>query len=299
MNKSMFDSIRESLADNKRQSSNFKDFLKPTAGNTYVVRLVPNVESPEKTFFHYYHYGWMSNATGQYVDIMSPKTWGDPDPIEVERVKLYRDKSDERAVALAKFLNTKEKWLVNVYVVDDPVDPENNGTIKILRYGVQLDKIIREAIEGEDAEELGPSIFDFSENGCNLRIKVESIKEGSRSFVNYTSSKFLRPSAIPNMTKEKMKEVFDNIHNIEEFFNRPEPADLKKMLDVHLYAKDEDLEESFNSSSHTKTETDNSRATKKDDDDEDDDIKYTNSTSDDDSEDDDDEDKINELLKDL
>ena len=36
-------------------------------------------------------------------------------------------------------------------------NPDNNGKVKILRYGKQLQKIITEAIEGEDAEEFGDS----------------------------------------------------------------------------------------------------------------------------------------------
>ena len=246
MNKSMFESIKESLmANDKKSSGNFRDFLKLKAGNTYLVRFLPNTKDAAKTFFHYYHYGWNSIATGQYVDAVSPKTWGDPDPVEAERVKLYRNKNDSRAITLAKCLNTKEKWLVNVYVVDDPVNPENNGTVKVFRYGQQIDKIVKAAIQGEDAAEFGPAIFDLSEKGCNLRIKVESTKEGTRSFVNYSSSRFLRPSAIPNMTPEKTKEVLESVHDLEGYFNRKSPAELKEMLAVHLYGK-EDEATSFN-----------------------------------------------------
>lgn len=246
--KNMFDSIKESLSlENKKPSGGFKDFLKTPAGNTFVVRLVPNVKDATKTFFHYYHYGWQSVATGQYVDILSPKTWGDKDPIELERIKLYRDKSNERAIALAKMLSTKEKWLVNVYVIDDPVTPENNGTVKILRYGSQLDKIIRNAITGEDAAEFGPAIFDLSENGCNLRIKVENLKEGSRAFVNYTASRFLRPSAIPNMTADRVNEVLNGVHDLSNIFNRPSPEDIKTMVTMHLYGKEEESHSNTNS----------------------------------------------------
>ena len=242
----MFESIKESLlSDDKRSSGNFRDFLRPKAGNTYLVRFLPNVKDASKTFFHYYHYGWNSIATGQYVDAVSPKTWGDADPIEIERVKLYRNKTDQRAIALAKCLNTKEKWLVNVLIVDDPDNPENNGTVKVFRYGQQIDKIVKAAISGEDAEEFGPAIFDLSENGCNLRIKVESTKEGSRSYVNYSSSRFLRPSAIPNMAPEKNKEVLEGIHDLESYFTRKSPAELKQMLDIHLYAKEDEPLTSF------------------------------------------------------
>ncbi len=241
-NKSMFESIKKTLQEstNKKGNSNFKDFLKTTAGNTYLVRLLPNVDSPADTFFHYYHYGWNSVSTGQYVEAISPKTWGDPDPVEGERIKLYRNKSDKNAIELAKNISTKEKWLVNVLVVDDPVNPENNGTIKILRYGPQLGKIIQSAIDGEDSDEYGAAVFDLSENGCNFRIKVESTKEGSRSFVNYSASRFLRPSAIPNMTPAKSKEILGSLHDLTSFFTRKSPAELKEMLAIHLYGRDDD-----------------------------------------------------------
>lgn len=241
--KSMFDSIKKTLQENgKRGNSNFKDFLKFAPGNTYIVRLLPNVNNPENTFFHYYHYGWNSISTGQYVEVLSPKTWGDPDPIEGERIKLYRNKSDKHALDLAKNIYTKEKWLVNVYVIEDPTNSENNGTVKVLRYGSQLSKIINSAIDGEDAEEFGAAIFDLSENGCNLKIRVESTKEGkdTRAFVNYTSSRFTRASAIPNMTAEKAKEILDNLHDLTSYFPRKSPAELKETLSVHLYGKGDD-----------------------------------------------------------
>jgi len=243
--KSMFDSIKKTLQENgKRGNSNFKDFLKLSPGNTYLVRLLPNINKPEDTFFHYYHYGWNSISTGQYVEALSPKTWGDPDPIEGERIKLYRNKSDKHAIDLARNISTKEKWLVNVYVIDDPTNSENNGTVKVLRYGSQLSKIINSAIDGEDADEFGPAIFDLSENGCNLKIRVESTKEGkdTRAFVNYTSSRFARASAIPNMTAEKTKEVLDSLHDLTNYFPRKSPAELKEMLAVHLYGKNNDSE---------------------------------------------------------
>ena len=49
---SMFESIKSALVKNNTQSKN-KDILKVEVGNTYTVRLLPNVKNPEKTFFHY------------------------------------------------------------------------------------------------------------------------------------------------------------------------------------------------------------------------------------------------------
>jgi hypothetical protein len=124
--------------------------------------------------------------------------------------------------------------LVNVYVVNDPVNPENNGKVKMLRYGKQIHNIITDAIEGEDASELGPRIFDLSPNGVNFRVKVE--KQGD--FPTYVSSKFAMPSAIDGLDEDNHKEIYDNTFDLSSVFSVKSSDELKTMLDEHYYVKD-------------------------------------------------------------
>ncbi|NDB28524.1 hypothetical protein EB151_03115 [archaeon] len=142
------------------------------AGNTYSVRLLPNVKAPNKTLFHYYSHGWNSLATGQYVSAISPSTWGERDPIDEAKFRLSKNGSEQEKED-SKLLTRRENWLINVYVVSDPTNAENNGQVKILRFGKQLHKIIMSAIEGEDADEFGHRVFDLSSEGCSLKIKIE------------------------------------------------------------------------------------------------------------------------------
>ena len=52
---SMFESIKSALTKETAGSSNKqKDFLRTEVGNTYTVRLLPNMKDPTKTFLHYY-----------------------------------------------------------------------------------------------------------------------------------------------------------------------------------------------------------------------------------------------------
>ena len=160
-NSSMFQSIKDALASSESKgSATFNEIMPTKVGNTYTVRLLPYAKDPSKTFFHFYNHGWNSYATGQYVQTLSPQTFGERDPISEERFRVLRTGSEEEKEKM-KVIRRLEKWLVNIYVVDDPVNPDNNGKVKILRYGKQLQKIITEAIEGEDAEEFGPRIFDL------------------------------------------------------------------------------------------------------------------------------------------
>lgn len=228
----MFDSIKQAL-NNQSKSGGVSDILRTTAGNTYEVRLLPCVKNPAKTFYHYYAHGWTSFATGQYVNALSPQTWNERDPIAEIRYQHYRAGTPEEREKSRSIIRS-EKWLVNAYVVNDPTDSDNNGKIKILRYGKQLHNILMDAIEGDDSDQFGPRIFDMSKNGCSLRIKVE--KQGD--YPSYVSSRFLMPSEVSGMTESRAKEIYDSIHDLEEVLPRKSQQELQQMVDEHYLCRD-------------------------------------------------------------
>ena len=227
--KKLFESIKAEMTKDSGQT-NRSQFLRTEVGNTYTVRLLPNVKDANKTFFHYYTHGWTSFATGQYINQISPQTWGERDPIGEARYRITKTGSEEEKEK-AKAILRRENWMVNVYVVNDPVNPDNNGTNKLLRFGRQLHKVIMEAMQGDEAEELGPRIFDLGKNGCDFRIKVE--KQGD--FPTYVSSKFGMPKAIEGMDDNKAKETYDTISDLESVFTVKSFDELKDMLNEHFY----------------------------------------------------------------
>ena len=231
----MFQSIKDALAssDNKG-SATFNEIMQTRSGNTYTVRLLPYAKDPGKTFFHYYNHGWVSYATGQYVQTLSPQTFGDRDPIAEERFRVLRTGTEEEKEKMSA-IRRLEKWLVNVYVVDDPSNPENNGKVKLLRYGKQLQKIITEAIEGEDAEEFGARIFDLGPDGVSFKIKVE--QQGD--YPTYVSSRFTTAGKI-DLTEDEQKDIYDNVFDLNDVFTLKSFDELKEMLNEHYYCKTED-----------------------------------------------------------
>jgi len=239
---SMFDSIKSALTKtNEGGNTKFKDYLKTEVGNTYTVRILPNVKDPNKTFLHYYSYAWNSFADGKLINVISPTTWGQRDPIAEEGYRIRRNGTEEEKDK-ARALNRKESWLVNVYVENDPVRPENNGTIKVLRFGRQLNKIVMDAIEGDDAADFGARIFDLSPNGCSFRIKVE--KQGD--FPTYVSSKFALPKAVVGLNEDSYDEIYNNIFDLESYLTVKSYDELKELLNVHYHcvtdvAEDEEV----------------------------------------------------------
>jgi len=235
---SMFESIRGALASTEEKSTGPTNILRTEPGNTYTVRLLPFASDASKTFFHYYQHGWNSFATGQYVNAISPQTFGERDPIGETRYKLYRGNDEEKA--LAGKINRSEKWLVNAYIVNDPVNPDNNGKVMILRYGKQLHKVIASAIEGEDASDLGARIFDVSPSGCNLKIVVE--KQGD--YPTYVSSKFSFPSEIPGMDDTKAEAAMSNLFKLDEVFTIKSHDELVQMVNEHITGSGDSVQSS-------------------------------------------------------
>jgi hypothetical protein len=228
----MFQSIKDALASSESKgSATFNEIMPTKVGNTYTVRLLPYAKDPSKTFFHFYNHGWNSYATGQYVQTLSPQTFGERDPISEERFRVLRTGSEEEKEKM-KVIRRLEKWLVNIYVVDDPANPDNNGKVKILRYGKQLQKIITEAIEGEDAEEFGPRIFDLGSDGVSFKIKVE--QQGD--FPTYVSSRFTTAGKI-DLSEDEQKDIYDKGFDLSEVFILKSFDELKDMLNEHYYCK--------------------------------------------------------------
>lgn len=233
--KSMFEQIKQSLSSSDKKEGNglYKEILKFQPGNTYQVRLVPNPNSPKDTVFHYYNHGWNSNATGKFVTALCPTTFGDTCPIDAYYLKTYRTGTESEKEA-AKALSRKEGWMVNVYVVSDPSNPENEGKVKILRYGKELAKIIESALSGDDSDEFGvEKVFDV-ENGSTLRIKCENrtgARGGKAQYVTYASSKFLSPSKI----EVDVEEVLGQVHDLKAVNKQTTPAEMQRLLDEHFF----------------------------------------------------------------
>ena len=231
-NSNMFQSIKAALSkDEDKGSGLYTEILKTTAGNTYTIRLLPYSKDPSKTFFHHYTHGWNSFATGKYVQALSPTTFNERDPISEERFRAMRTGTEDEKSRMSA-VRRSEKWLVNVYVIDDPTNPDNNGKVKILRYGKQLQKIIMEAIEGEDSEEYGEKIFDLGSEGVNFKVKVE--QQGD--YPTYVASRFTTTNKL-KLSEDEQKAIYDSTYDLTKVNSIKSYDELKQMIDDHIYVR--------------------------------------------------------------
>ena len=231
-NSNMFQSIKAALSkDEDKGSGLYTEILKTTAGNNYNIRLLTYSKDPSKTFFHHYTHGWNSFATGKYVQALSPTTFNERDPISEERFRAMRTGTEDEKSRMGA-VRRSEKWLVNVYVIDDPSNPDNNGKVKILRYGKQLQKIIMEAIEGEDSEEYGEKIFDLGSEGVNFKVKVE--QQGD--YPTYVASRFTTTNKL-KLSEDEQKAIYDSTYDLTKVNSIKSYDELKQMIDDHIYVR--------------------------------------------------------------
>jgi hypothetical protein len=180
------------------------------------------------------------------MECLDSRVIDEPNPITTYSYKLtelYRElnlnKEDPR-MKKARSLWVRDAWLLNVYVVNDPVTPENNGTIKIIKIGSALHNIIMEHFVGERSDEFGLRILDLSPNGCNFKVCV---KDNGAGFHNYDSSYFTGSMAIAGVSdnESKMNDILNNIHNLTTVYSYMNYEDMKNMLITHFIADDEAL----------------------------------------------------------
>ena len=237
-NANMFDKIKDALKKSEKVgNSAFTNIMKFPAGHTYTIRLIPNVDKVEDTFFHHYVNQWSSKKDGSFTSAISLKSFGERDPIAEARWKLYKDWKETGPDKDEKFENPikeREQWYVNIYIVEDPSNPENNGKVKILSMGPQLKGIVDDAMTGDSSDEFGMGIFDLSKDGFDFKIKAD--EQGV--FTTYIKSRFSTKSSI-DLNDEEIDEIYAQAHDLTQVHTVKTYDELVELLNEHFYCDEE------------------------------------------------------------
>lgn len=107
----------------------------------------------------------------------------------------------------------KLTYIANIMVISDPKNPENEGQIKLYKFGKKIFDKISEAMNPEFADETPMNPFDFWE-GANFKIKIRQV-EGYR---NYDKSEF--DTAAPLSDDDaKLEKIWKSEHSLKEFID--------------------------------------------------------------------------------
>ena len=117
-------------------------------------------------------------------------------------------------------------------IISDTKNPENEGQVKLFKFGKKIFDKISETMNPEFEDETPVNPFDFWE-GANFKIKIRNV-EGYR---NYDKSEFEKPSALYGGDDAKLEALWKRQHSLKEFVdpkNFKSYDELKKRLDKVL-----------------------------------------------------------------
>ena len=113
---------------------------------------------------------------------------------------------------IARKQKRKLSYVANIYIVSDPSNPENEGQIRLFKFGKKIFDKITEAMNPEFADETPVNPFDLWD-GANFKLKIRNV-EGYR---NYDKSEFADAAALLNGDDAKLEEIWKNEHSLKEF----------------------------------------------------------------------------------
>lgn len=173
---------------------------------------------------------------GNFYDI-ARATCNLEDPVQIAAINGFRKakaEGDARLKEECKKFLAGSQFYANVYIVRDEEHPENEGQVKIFRFGRQIYSFIEKAItpEFDDVDPMDP--FDFW-NGANFRIRmvgreIPDSKTGKKVVVpNYEQSSFDPVSEFMDGDEDAIDPIFQQTHDLSEFVD---PSKLKSFDEV-------------------------------------------------------------------
>ena len=209
-----------------RQGSDDK-FWQPTvdkAGNGYaVIRFLPSQGENALPWAQYYDHGFKGPAGRWYIE-KSLTTLGQDDPVSQMNSKLWNS-GIEADKETARSRKRRLHYVSNIYVVSDPSNPDNEGKVFLFKYGKKIFEKIMDVMQPHFEDETPINPFDFWD-GADFKLKIRQV-EGYR---NYDKSEFSSPAPLLDGDDEKLKELFEQLHNFDEW---TDPKNYKTYEELH------------------------------------------------------------------
>jgi hypothetical protein len=187
-------------------------FWKPEmdkSGNGYaVIRFLPEKDT-DLPWAQVWSHAFQGPG-GWYIE-NSLTTLGQKDPVGELNRQLWNSGIDADK-EVARKQKRKLSYYSNIYVVKDPMNPQNEGKVFLYKYGKKIhDKIVTAAQpQFEDETPINP--FDFWK-GADFKIKITKVA----GFWNYDKSEFSAPGTLGGFSDAELEEIYNQEHSLKDF----------------------------------------------------------------------------------
>jgi hypothetical protein len=116
--------------------------------------------------------------------------------------------------AIVRERKRKLSYVANVYIVSDPKHPENEGKVKLFKFGKKIFDKITEAMHPEFEDETPINPFDLWE-GANFKLKIRKVD----GYQNYDKSEFESKSALKN-DDDELEKIWKSEYSLKDLFDK-------------------------------------------------------------------------------
>ena len=235
--KSNFDILSKKLEStieqpDKKKSYQDDRFWKPEldkSGNGYAVfRFLPAVKGEDLPWARLWSHAFQGPG-GWYIE-NSLTTLNKKDPVS-ESNSLLWNSGVEADKEIARKRKRKLSYIANVLIISDAKHPENEGQVKLFKFGKKIFDKITEAMKPEFEDEKPINPFDFWE-GANFKLKIRKVD----GYWNYDKSEFDSPTPIKD-NDESIEQIWEKQYALKPFLaaeNFKSYDELKAKLDKVL-----------------------------------------------------------------
>ena len=160
----------------------WKPEMDKTGNGFAVIRFLPAPEGEELPWAKLYTHAFQGPG-GWYIE-NSLTTLGQKDPVSEHNRELWNSGSDKDKETVRK-QKRKLSYYSNIYVVKDPVNPQNEGKVFLFKYGKKIFDKIMASMQPEFEDETPINPFDFWQ-GANFKLKIRKVD----GYWNYDKSEF-------------------------------------------------------------------------------------------------------------
>ena len=225
----------EKIANPSTETKSYQDdrFWKleaDKAGNaSATIRFLPKTEQDELPWVKVFSHAFQG-PTGKWYIENSLTTLNENDPVGELNTQLWNSGSDANK-EIARKQKRKLHFIANVLIISDPKHPENEGQVKLFKFGKKIFDKIMDKARPTFEDEQPVNVFDFWE-GADFKLRMRKVD----GYPNYDQSVFLEPTPIAD-NDEEILSIANKQYRLGEFTDRKNFKsydELKKKLDAVL-----------------------------------------------------------------
>jgi len=171
-----------------------------------VVRFLPGTDVSKTPWVRIYDHGF-SGPSGKWYIENSLTTIGQKDPVSEYNSRLWNN-GTEAGKEQARKQKRRTSYYANVLVIKDPANPQNEGKVKLYKFGQKIFDKVMGAMQPEFADEDPINPFDLFE-GANFRIKIKMVA----GYWNYDASDFEKQSPLSE-DETKLEQIYNAQHDV-------------------------------------------------------------------------------------